>query len=138
MPIDTSIYGMLGQGVTPIVSPIQRDMQALQLKHLAAQTNLATSQAQEQDLRSKDLATKQANLDAINKTLQGVTDPEERKARLYALGTPEAFAMHHKLVQDEFQTEKAGREAAIAQGLLDKQKMDAISGLTGSIMNLPP
>ena len=129
--IDASIYQQLGQGVTPIKGPQEIAAQALQLRHLRAQADL-----QDQQLASSKQA--QAEQQQLRDVAKTATSPEDLEAKVLAVGTPAAIKMHHELTTARLTTEKAQRESAVTQTLLEKNQNDAASQVTGGIMSLPP
>jgi len=141
MPVDTSIYQMLGHGVTPIKSPQEVDLQNQQMRQMRAQTGL---------LQTQQLGANQqlADADLLKKTALGVTEaakaagreatPAEFAQAYRATGTPAGVKAAHEAEQAIAATDKAKREADLARLTIDKQHTEEASRVTAGLMALPP
>lgn len=141
MPIDTSIYSMLGQGVTPLKSPQEVEAQVMQLRQMAAQTNLLETQ-------QKGAAGQAADAELLKTTAQSVMmkarqegrepEPIEFEQAFRATGTPAGFKAAHEAEQARVATEKQNRESKLVQLTVAQHEQTAVSQVTGGLLALPP
>ncbi len=141
MPVDTSIYQMLGHGVTPIKTPQEMDLQNQQMRQMKAQTGMLETQ-------QLGLAQTQVEAQAMQKAAQEVAAnanangrapfPAEFVAAYRALGTPNAIKAAHEAQQAITAQTTAEREATLAQLKVEDAHNDAANRVIGGIQALPP
>lgn len=141
MPVDTSIYQMLGHGVTPIKTPQELDLQNQQMRQMKAQTGLLETQqlgAQQQQADADLLKKTAAEVSAKAQAAGRPAVPAEYAVAFRATGTPAGVKAAHEAEQAIAATDKAQREAQLAQLTIDKQHIEEASRVTAGLMALPP
>ena len=141
MPVDTSIYQMLGHGVTPIKTPQEMDLQNLQMRQMKAQTGLLETQqlgAQGQQADAELLKQTAAKVSASAQAANREATPAEYAQAFRATGTPAGVKAAHEAEQAIAATDKAKREADLAQLTIDKQHTEEASRVTAGLMALSP
>ena len=141
MPVDTSIYQMLGHGVTPIKTPQEMDLQNQQMRQMKAQTGLLETQqlgAQSAQADAELLKKTAASVSATAQAANREATPAEYAQAFRATGTLAGVKAAHEAEQAIAATDKAKREADLAQLTIDKQHTEEASRVTAGLMALPP
>lgn len=141
MPVDTSIYQMLGHGVTPIKTPQEMDLQNQQLRQMKAQTSmLETQQLGAVQSQAEAVAMQKAAQDVYANAKANGREPfpAEFVTAYRSLGTPKATQAAHEAQQAITAQTTAEREATLAQLKVEDAHNEAANRVIGGIQALPP
>ena len=141
MPVDTSIYQMLGHGVTPIKSPQEQELAAQQMRQMRAQTSLLETQ-------QLGAAQTQADTDLLKTTAQNVLakaqsenrqpEPLEFARAFRATGTVAGIKAAREAETAYAADSKVQLDAKISEITVAQHQLDAVSQITGGILSLAP